>query len=98
MKSDYKKLWQQVVDEEHVKFHKYSVWEVVRAEDVPDNAYVFTTTWAMKHKANGTFRTWLNAREYKQVDGLQFDGDNTSAPVICIMMDCLVMTLAIMVD
>jgi hypothetical protein len=41
-----------------------------------------TSTWAMKKKANGTFRARLNARGFEQIDGEHFDADDKAAPVV----------------
>jgi hypothetical protein len=57
-----------------------------------------TSTWAMKKKANGTFRAKLNARGYKQVDGVHYDSHNISAPVTNNVTVCIVLTLMIMAD
>jgi hypothetical protein len=38
--------------------------------------------WAMKKKADGTYRARLTARVYEQIDGLHFDSSDTSVPVV----------------
>ena len=40
-----------------------------------------TSTWAMKKKANGTYRARLNAQGFEQVDGVHYDSHSISAPV-----------------
>ena len=40
------------MDTEHDKFTKYKVWEPVEQEQVPKDAKILTTTWAMKKKSN----------------------------------------------
>ena len=42
---------------------------------------MLTSTWAMKKKANGEFRSRLNARGYEQVGGTHFIPDSIAAPV-----------------
>ena len=48
---------------------------------VSGNGKILTTTWAMKKKANGTYRARVNARGYKQVKGVHYDESRTAAPV-----------------
>src|SRR5687767_15823172 len=62
MASKDKEGWMKAVTTEHDKFTKYKVWEPVNREDVPKDAKVLTTTWAIKKKSNGTFRARMKAR------------------------------------
>jgi glutamine synthetase type III len=57
-----------------------------------------TSTWAMKKKANGTFRARLNARGYEQIDGIHYDSHNISVPVTNDVTIRVVLTLMIMAD
>ena len=57
------------------------MWTPVQIKDVPTNAKILTSTWAMKKKANGTFRARCNARGYEEVDGVHYDGTSIAAPV-----------------
>jgi len=41
------------------------IWKPLESKLVPGRS-----TWAMKKKANGTFRARLNARGFEQVDGV----------------------------
>ena len=43
-----------------------NVWKAVPKDEVPKDAKVITTTWAMKKKANGRFRARVNARGFMQ--------------------------------
>ena len=36
----------------------------------------------MKKKANGTFRAWITARGFKQIDDKHYDSLTTAAPVV----------------
>jgi hypothetical protein len=36
----------------------------------------------MKKKANGKFRARLNAQGYEQIDGIHYDKDTKSSPVV----------------
>ena len=51
-------------------------------KDVPADAKVLTSTWAMKLKADGTKRARLNARGYEQVPGEHYDENGISSPVV----------------
>lgn len=52
-------------------------------EDVPDSTkVVLSTTWAMKKKLDGTYQARLNVRSFEQVDGVHYDKDTKSAPVV----------------
>jgi hypothetical protein len=53
----------------------------VPKQDVPKNAKVMSSTWAIKKKSNGTYRARLNASGYEQVDGIHYDSSNISSPV-----------------
>jgi hypothetical protein len=61
--------WQKAVDEEHEKMLKHNVWKPVLRKDVPEGAKILMLTWAMKKKANGTYRARMNVRGYEQGDG-----------------------------
>ena len=61
---------------------KHKVLEAVKQEDVPADAKVLTSTWAMKKKSNGKFQARVNARGYEQVDVIHYDADSMVAPVV----------------
>jgi hypothetical protein len=81
MKVPDKQKWENAVFEEHERIVKNQVWRAVPKKDVPTNAKVMSSTWAMKKKSNGTYRSRLNARGYEQVDGIHYDSSNISSPV-----------------
>ncbi|MGH7955289.1 MAG: reverse transcriptase domain-containing protein [Gloeomargaritales cyanobacterium] len=81
MKGPDKDKWEKAVEEEHDRMLKHKVWKVVPKQEVPKNAKVLTSTWAMKKKSNGTFRARMNARGFQQVDGQHFDSSSISSPV-----------------
>ena len=60
---------------------KYSVWTPRRLKDVPAGAKFITTTWAMKKKANGTYRDRLNARIFQKVERVHYDAADIASPV-----------------
>ena len=58
--------WVTAVKEEHDRFLKYDVFKPVKKKDVPNEAKILTTTWAMKKKSNGSYRARLNMRGFEQ--------------------------------
>jgi hypothetical protein len=62
--------WQKAVNEEHERMQKHYVWEPVHIKELPKGLKVLTLTWAMKKKANGTYRARMNARGYEQINGV----------------------------
>jgi len=76
------KEWEKAVDKEHGRMKDHNVFKVVKKEDVPEDAKVLTSTWAMKQKADGTKRARINARGYEQVPGEHFDETGISSPVV----------------
>eukprot|EP00957_Ditylum_brightwellii_P141324 10767742-Ditylum_brightwellii.AAC.1 len=97
MQTKDKVVWDQAVRKEHDKMVKYKVWQPVPKDEVPANAKVLTSTWAMKPKASGAKHAKLNTWGYEQVDGLHYDSHNLSVPVVNDMTVRIVMILTIMV-
>ena len=85
-----KEQWMKAVNEEHEQMRKHKVWKPVDQVEVPKEAKVFMSTWAMKKKSNGTFRAHVNARGYEQIEGIHYDADTTAAPVVKKMTICIV--------
>ena len=81
MKTADKTQWDLAVKEEHERMISMNVWKAVPKDEVPKDAKIITTTWAMKKKANGRFRARVNARGFMQVDGEHYNSDNISSPV-----------------
>ena len=63
---------------------------------MPEGAKIITSTWAMKKKANGTFRARLNARGFEQVEGVHYHESNIASPVTNDMSIRIIMVLALM--
>jgi hypothetical protein len=87
------KKWQKAVDEKHDHMLKHCVWQPVSAKKVPKGSKVLTSTWAMKKKANVTYRARINARGYKQVNCIHYDETATAAPVASEIVIRMVMML-----
>jgi hypothetical protein len=81
MKSEDVSEWKKEIEAEFERFEKYNVFKPVPRSDLPDGEKVLTTTWAFKHKANGSRRGRLNARGYEQLEGEHFMADSVSSPV-----------------
>ena len=92
-----KKYWDIAVNEEHGCFEASNAFEVVPISEAPPDAKTLTSTWAMKKKANGTFRARLNARGFEQRDGEHYDSSKKAVPVAqqaTIMIILTTMTMA----
>ena len=81
MNSKDKKEWEASVEKEHDRFVTNKCREVVEAKDLPDDAVVIDSTWAMKKKANGDYRSRCVMKGFMQKSGVHFDPQNISAPV-----------------
>ena len=88
--------WEKAIKVEHKKMLKFNVFEVVHPRDVPDHAKLFTSTWAMKKKPDGTYRARNAIRGYEQVNGVHFDEHDKSSPVATEVAIRIVFVLVIM--
>jgi aspartyl/asparaginyl-tRNA synthetase len=82
MASPDKAKWEQGVEAEHEKMVTYEVFQPVDVNEIPKDAKILTSTWAMKKKADVTYRARLTASGYEQIDGLHFDSSDPSASVV----------------
>lgn len=73
--------WKIEIDNEHNRMVKNEVWDAVRKADLPAGVKPIDSTWACKKKSSGKLRGRLNARGFKQVDGVHFDGSSIHSPV-----------------
>ena len=68
MNTKEKQKWEKAVVEEHDRMVAAKVWKPVPKNQVnKKQSKILTTTWAMKKKADGTYRARLNARGFEQV-------------------------------
>ena len=81
MGTEDKEKWNNAVEDEHDRFIKHKVFELVKLINVPKGAKMLTSIWAMKKKSNGTFRARINMRGYEQIDGDHYDSASISSPV-----------------
>ena len=75
---------------------KNKVWMVIKKKDVPKNADIIDSTWAMKKKANGQYRARLVARGFKQTHGKSFEYHDISSPVVHDITVRIVLTILLM--
>eukprot|EP00957_Ditylum_brightwellii_P155055 11802496-Ditylum_brightwellii.AAC.1 len=80
--TDEAEWWDEYVVKEHNTFKKYEAWEAVRKSKVPADAKVLTLIWAMKPKANRVKKARLNVRGFKQINGIHYNSQDISAPVV----------------
>ena len=73
MKSKDKNEWKWSVEKEKESFKKHKVYKLLKRKNVPKGAKIVTSTWTMKKKASGKYRTCCNMRGYKQQDGQHYD-------------------------
>lgn len=57
------------------------MYKSVQRTEVPKDVKVVDTTWAMKKKANGTYKARCNVRGFQQIDGKHYDSHHISSPV-----------------
>ena len=75
---------------------KNKVWMVVKKKDVPKNADIIVSTWAMKKKANGQYCDRLAARGFQQTHGKSFEYHDISSPVVHDITVRIVLTILLM--
>ena len=73
--------WNAEVENEHGRMVKNKAWVAVNKSERPPGTIPIDSTWAMKKKSNGTLRGRLNARGFKQIEGVHYDGSSIHAPV-----------------
>jgi hypothetical protein len=54
----------------------------VPIDNIPKEAKILTSTWAIKKKPNGVFRARIMARGYEQVKGIHYHEEETAAPAV----------------
>ena len=74
--------WKQAIKDEHARMVKNNVWRAVKRNTLPQNTKILSSTWAMKKKADGTYRARVVARGYEQVEGKHYFKDFISSPVV----------------
>ncbi len=75
------KAWEKEIENEHDCMVKNNVWEPVKKSLLSKGTKVIDSTWACKKKSTGKLRRHLNTCGFKQVEGVQYNGSSTHAPV-----------------
>jgi hypothetical protein len=88
--------WSESVDKEHQRMVEHKVFMPVKKSNLPENAKILTSTWAMKLKADGTKRARINARGFEQRPGEHYAEDGISSPVVNEASIFLILILIIM--
>ena len=70
--------WQKVCQYKIDALHKNDTWELV---DLPAGYKAVKSKWVFKLKADGHFCTWLVAKGFTQIPGIDYD--ETFSPVTC---------------
>ena len=77
-----KAKWDESVGEEHQQMEDNGVFDAMPITQVPVDADVIDSTWAMKKKASGVYRARLAARGFKQRAGVSYDPSDIMSPVV----------------
>jgi hypothetical protein len=92
------KEWRAAIEEEYNRMEENEVWTPVPKSEVPPDAKVLTSTWAMKKKADGTYRARLNGRGFEQVPGVHYDPKSIAAPVVALTTVRIVFIIMLMAE
>jgi Reverse transcriptase (RNA-dependent DNA polymerase) len=98
MSSKDRQKWIYAVKEEHDRMVNANVWTAVDRHEINESDKILTTTWAMKKKANGSFKARINTKGFEKIDGLHYNSSNTAAPATNDIILRIIFTLAILVD
>ena len=79
--SNDKEAWEAAIEEEYQRLQKLKVFQIVPRGTIPTRSKILTTTWAMKKKANGTYKARLNMRGCEQIANVHYQPEWISAPV-----------------
>jgi hypothetical protein len=77
---------------------KNDAWEPVKKSSLPKGTKVIDSTWACTKKSTRKLHGHLNARGFKQVEGVQYDRTSTHTPVTNAGTIQIVLILMIMAD
>jgi hypothetical protein len=72
-----RKAWEKEIENEHDRMVKNDAWELVKKSSLPKGTKVIDSTWACKKKSTRKLHGPLNARRFKQVEGVHYNGTST---------------------
>jgi hypothetical protein len=87
------RIGKKAIDKEHDRMIENNVLIPRKIRDLPVNSKLFTTTHAMKKKANGQHRARITAQGFLQVDGIHYFSHSTATPVVNKLTIKIVLTL-----
>ena len=88
--------WKEAIEEEYQKMKDHSVFQLVKINDLPQDAKILTSTWAMKLKANGTKQARINAQGFEQINGVHYNDNLKVAPIVNDVTVRIVLVLTVM--
>jgi uncharacterized membrane protein YbaN (DUF454 family) len=88
--------WTKTINEEYERMIGNKVWKLIKQNDLPTDAKLLLTTWAMKKKADGKYRARITARRCLQEDGVHYFSHSTAAPVANELIIKIVLTFLVL--
>ncbi len=86
------------IESEHDCMVKNDAWEPVKKSLLPKGTKVIGSTWACKKKSTGKLHGCINARGFKQVEGVHYNKIKTHTPVTNAGTIQIVLIIMIMAD
>jgi hypothetical protein len=93
-----RKAWEKEIENEHACMVKNNGWEPVKKSLLPNGTKVIDSRWACKKKNPVKLCGCLNARGFKQVEGVHYNGTSTHSPVTNAVTIQIVLILMIMAN
>jgi hypothetical protein len=81
------------INKEYDRIIENNFWIPKKLKDLPLNAKLLTTTWAMKKKLHGQYRARITPLGFLQDDGIHYFSHSTAAPVANELTIKIVLTL-----
>ena len=88
--------WGKTVDKEDERMTDHVVFKAVPKNQVPKNAKIPSSAWAMKQKADGTLRARVTACQNKQQAGEHCEETGVSSPVVNEALTFITLTLTVL--
>ena len=98
MESPYCDRYEQGMDEELYRMVDAHVFKEVDRDSLPRGTKLMSSTWANKFKSNGDVRCRLAIRGYEQIDGVHYDKNDKSSPVVCDVTIRVILILLVMAN
>jgi hypothetical protein len=92
------KAWVKEIENKHDPMVKNNAWEPVKKISCSKGMKDIDSTWACKKNSTGKLHGRLNARGFKQVEGVHYNRTSTHAPVTNAGTIQIVLILMFMAD